>query len=310
MPIYAGMNGAVHKLTSLYEGKAGAVAPLKEMWVGQSGAKVKIFSSGPNINVSTTPLTGVSYTNGLNGLTTDIINEISKAISNNSQIDSSTITVYVDFGSEHRKLSCAYNGFSQVPIKLLGTEKWFFIIGFNHDDLSDPLAYGEATATGKAGITLQISECYIIAAMGYSNSNGNRWENCLARLNTIPSIYSRIDSNWKSIIKPVNKKTGPSTDRPSDPIQITQDNLFLLSEVEVFNTTKHSFAGEGSQYAYYKAGNSAYFYYNDGYSDQVDTWWGRSPDPNSRYDYFSVYYGNSSSDGAMDENGIVFAMCV
>ena len=49
MPMYAGINGAVHKLTSLYTGISGAVTPMEEMWAGQNGANTKIFSSGTAI---------------------------------------------------------------------------------------------------------------------------------------------------------------------------------------------------------------------------------------------------------------------
>ena len=78
--------------------------------------------------------------------------------------------------------------------------------------------------------------------------------------------------------------------------------LFLLSEVEVFGTTQKSFAGEGSQYDYYKAGNSY---------DKGAPWWERSPSGGNDISFGGVYgLGGEGNNAASNSNGVSFAFCV
>ena len=95
---------------------------------------------------SLTAQSGVSYTNGLNGLEADVISLFSAAISNNSNITNETSVIYLDNGDMHRKVSVG----DQVTLSLDGTNHAFDVIGFNHDTLTDTAAYGEKTATGKS----------------------------------------------------------------------------------------------------------------------------------------------------------------
>ena len=64
-----------------------------------------------------------------------------------------------------------------------------------------------------------------------------------------------LPSAWKSIIKPVNKASGTG-DGSTSGTETVSDSCFLLAEIEIFGSTRHSVSGEGTQYAYYKAGNS------------------------------------------------------
>ena len=85
---------------------------------------------------SLTAQSGISYTNGLNGLEADVISMFSAAISNNGDITNETSVIYLDKGDIHRKVSIG----DQVTLSLNGTNYAFDIIGFNHDTLTDTAA--------------------------------------------------------------------------------------------------------------------------------------------------------------------------
>ena len=72
-----------------------------------------------------------------------------------------------------------------------------------------------------------------------------------------------MPSEVQNGIKQVKKLT--SAGNKSSTINSTDDKLFLLSEIEIFGTTSNSFAGEGKQYDYYKAGNSKIHYKHKGW---------------------------------------------
>ena len=72
-------------------------------------------------------------------------------------------------------------------------------------------------------------------------------------------------------IREVSKKA--SVGGASSTIETVSDKLFLLSEIEIFGATTYSAAGEGTQYDYYKAGNSKV----KKRSGSAARWWERSP---------------------------------
>ena len=120
------------------------------------------------------------------------------------------------------------------------------IIGKNHDTYA---------AGGTAPLTFQMHDCYTeTKQMNSSNTNSGGWTNCAMRSTHLPAIMNLMPAEVKAAIKEVQKKT--SAGSQSSSIQTTNDKLFLLSEIEIFGSTTYSFAGEGTQYDYYKAGNS------------------------------------------------------
>lgn len=252
---------------------------------------------------SLTAQSGVSYTNGLNGLEADVISLFSAAISNNSDITNETSVVYLDNGNIHRKVNIG----DQVTLSLNGTNYAFDVIGFNHDTLTDSMAYGEETATGKAGITFQMHDCFATTyPMNGSNTNSGGWKNSAMRTSTMATMKGYLPDDWEAIIKPVNKAsgTGGGSSSGTEPVS---DNCFLLSEIEIFGSTTRSVSGEGTQYAYYKAGNSKVK--NKGGS--AYSWWERSPRSG-----FSSYFcivdsrGNAYHFNATADYGVAFGFCV
>ena len=80
----------------------------------------------------------------------------------------------------------------------------------------------------------------------------------------------------------------------------------MLSEVEIFGSTSYSAAGEGTQYDYYKAGNSKVKKRNGSAAD----WWERSPiASNSAYFCLVSSNGNASANFASYASGVAFGFC-
>lgn len=252
---------------------------------------------------SLTAQSGISYTNGLNGLEADVISLFSAAISNNSNITNETSVVYLDNGDIHRKVSVG----DQVTLFLNGTNYAFDVIGFNHDTLTDSMAYGEETATGKAGITFQIHNLFSTTyKMNSSKTNSGGWKSSAMRTSTMATMKGYLPAAWQTAIKPVNKVSGTGGGSSSG-TETVSDSCFLLAEIEIFGSTTYSVSGEGTQYAYYKAGNSKV---KENVSGSANYWWERSP-YSGQNDFCRV----SSSGGtgfyrADYRGGVAFGFCV
>lgn len=257
-------------------------------------------AKGPT--ASLTAQSGVSYTNGLNGLEADAISLFSAAISNNSAITNTTSTVYIDFGSVHRKVSVG----DQVTLSLNGTNYTFDVIGFNHDTLTDTAAYGEETATGKAGITFQMHDLFSTVYMMNSSTNTGGWKKSNMRTSTMSIMKGYLPDDWEAIIKPVNKASGTGGGSSSG-TETVSDNCFLLAEVEIFGSRKYAVAGEGTQYAYYKAGNSKV----KDKSGSAFEWWERSPGSGDNESFCKVTSnGSATGDYTGFRKGVAFGFCV
>ncbi len=257
----------------------------------------------PKRPASLTAQSGISYTNGLNGLEADVISMFSAAISNNSDITNETSVIYLDNGDIHRKVSIG----DQVTLSLNGTNYAFDIIGFNHDTLTDMAAYGEETATGKAGITFQMHDLFATYyPMNSSNTNSGGWKSSDMRTSTMATMKGYLPAAWQTAIKPVNKVSGLGGGSSSG-TETVSDSCFLLAEIEVFGSTTYSVSGEGTQYAYYKAGNSK----AKNMSGSASHWHERSPRSGYTQGFCMVSkYGDASASNATLSPGVAFGFCV
>lgn len=257
----------------------------------------------PKGPASLTPQSGVSYINGLNGLEADVISMFSAAISNNSDITNEASVIYLDKGDIHRKVSIG----DQVTLSLNGTNYAFDVIGFNHDDLTTSTAYGEETATGKAGITFQMHDLFETGyKMNSSNTNSGGWKSSAMRTSTMPLMKGYMPTAWQTVIKTVNKASGLGGGSSSG-TETVSDSCFLLAEIEVFGSTTNSVSGEGTQYAYYKAGNSKVKNL-DGYAYH---WWERSPYSGNGNSFCLVYMnGEAIYSNPTMKPLVAFAFCV
>ena len=254
---------------------------------------------------SLTAQSGVSYTNGINGLEADVISLFSAAISNNSGITNETSVVYLDYGNIHRKVSVG----DQVTLSLNGTDYAFDIIGLNHDTLTDTAAYGEETATGKAGITFQMHDLFATTyKMNNTHTNKGGWKNSDMRTSTMATMKGYLPDDWEVIIKPVNKVSGKGGTKASwSGTETVSDICFLLAEIEIFGSTTFSVSGEGTQYAYYKSGNSKV----KNRSGSADDWRERSPKSANTGSFCNVRsIGVAGSMSAHSDSGVAFGFCV
>ena len=170
------------------------------------------------------------------------------------------------------------------------------IIGKNHDTYA---------AGGTAPLTFQMHDCYNeTKQMNSSNTNSGGWQNSAMRTTHLPAILNMMPAEVKAAIRDVQKKS--SAGNQSSSIQTTNDKLFLLSEIEIFGSTTYSFAGEGKQYDYYKAGNSKV----KNLSGSANSWWERSPRSSaSTYFCYVNGAGGAGANTASSSYGVAFGFC-
>ena len=170
------------------------------------------------------------------------------------------------------------------------------ILGFNHDDLS--------SENKKAGVTIGVLAIDSITyKMNSTATNLNGWNKSLIRTETIINYLNKLPEDLQKVIKKVNKKT--TKGNRNTEIEITQDDLFLLSLAEIgsnislnntYATQEYAnyYSNEGQQYEYFKRqfgdaeltqrkelNRNVY----EAYGGTQVKWWLRSPDL-SRVDNF------------------------
>lgn len=170
------------------------------------------------------------------------------------------------------------------------------IIGKNHDTYA---------SGGKAPLTFQMHDCYAdTKAMNSSDTNSGGWTSCAMRSTHLPAILALMPTEVQNGIREVDKLT--SAGSQSSTINTTADKLFLLSEVEIFGSTSYSAAGEGTQYDYYKAGNSKAKKWNG----SADRWWERSPNASYSASFCLVNSsGDANNNYASRARGVAFGFC-
>ena len=182
-------------------------------------------------------------------------------------------------------------------VNIGGTNYEVQIIGFNHDD---------NVSGGKAAYSFQLVDCLNqTQQMNTSNTNTGGWNGSAMR-GRMSTYKSQLPAALRNVIKTVKKKSGTGGGSSSG-TQQTNDDLFLLSEIEIFGTTTYSVAGEGTQYEWYKAGNSRIKKVNG----SAYYWWERSP-YSGNTNGFCYVNGSGSADYhyAYGSYGVSFGFCV
>ena len=184
----------------------------------------------------------------------------------------------------------------QKTMTIGGTAYAIDIIGKNHDDYANG---------GKAPLTFQLHDCYgEKKSMNSSNTNKGGWTSCAMRSTYLPAILALMPTEVQNGIREVNKLTSEGS--KGGTIITTKDRLFLLSEIEVFGSVSYSKSGEGTQYDYYKAGNSRVKNYNG----SADYWWERSPSGTGSASFCYVpSSGKAHYNYAGYAYGVAFAFC-
>ena len=171
--------------------------------------------------------------------------------------------------------------------------KMLRIIGFDHDIVSDAATYGR----DKAGITLELVQVPVNLQSKWLGTNytSGQW-------------YTSSD-NYHSVIRKTllpNYRTEVIPQYLSDAITTVSDSLFILSANELFGTYASGDGSEGTQYAYYTAGNSKI---KKNTSDTAIMYWTRS----KRYNKGFVYYvgtTGSIAEKSLIEEGLYAVPCM
>ena len=182
-------------------------------------------------------------------------------------------------------------------VNIGGTNYEVQIIGFNHDD---------NVSGGKAAYSFQLVDCLNqTQQMNTSNTNTGGWNGSAMR-GRMSTYKSQLPAALRNVIKTVKKKSGTGGGSSSG-TQQTNDDLFLLSEIEIFGTTTYSVAGEGTQYEWYKAGHSRIKKVNG----SAGYWWERSPGSGIADSFCRVdSSGTANANLANGSRGVSFGFCV
>ena len=275
-------------------------SPNTEVTASLNGKTVRATSDSSGLAILKIPGFGtwtVSVT--INGVSVSVDYEI-KAIAQYELYLSTNLETaswdFIDSISKSGKAASIWSVGDKKTIKLDGVSYTAQIIGFNHDT---------KTAGGKAGITFQMVDCLSTTYnMNSSNTNNGGWKNSAMR-SRMSTFLSQLPSDLQSVIKAVNKLV--SVGNNTSTIETVSDKLFLLSEVEIFGSTTYSFAGEGSQYDWYKAGNTKV----KKVDGSASWWWERSPYRGVTNAFCYVdSNGGVSGRNASDKCGVSFAFCV
>lgn len=197
----------------------------------------------------------------------------------------------------------------------------YVIIGIEHDDLATAI-----NGKAKAAITIQTERMLYLDTtteynssydtshecgyMNSSNTNSGGWEGC-ARRTWCNNVYKEcLPTYIQNMMKQVKKLT--SAGSQSNTIKTSNDYAFLLSEIEIFGSTTHSFAGEGEQYQYFKNATANRYKKPRYDSDYVSgRWWERSPCFSDSNFFCHVYVdGDADTDNASRARGIVPCLCI
>lgn len=197
----------------------------------------------------------------------------------------------------------------------------FVIGGFNHDDLTSPI-----NGHTKAAVTLLQKDCLMDATsasnvnngsadtekgyMNSSNTNVGGWKNCARRTWCNNVYFKALPTTWQSMVKTVNKKA--SVGNNSSTIETVQDKIFLAAEIEIFGSTTYSFAGEGTQYQYYKNATANRYKMPKWTSSYVShIYWERSPRSSSSAGFCAVNdSGSAGSSNANNAYGVAPCLCI
>lgn len=206
------------------------------------------------------------YTDGLSGLSAAELNDIAKAISNNSAITNTTSQVWVSRYNRHISIG------DEITISMSwsnasGTPYVFRLMGFNHYSLTSSNAYGEPTSSRKAGMLFQ-AKTYINAAKTLSSQAGEdvNWTSGQAYSFLSTTIYPSVQDVFKNVLKKCTVDCNYGAYGNSSVAHACW--MFIPSCVEIgYSGTE----ANTSVYAWYKA--------NTGSANRKRSkeWWLRSP---------------------------------
>lgn len=206
------------------------------------------------------------------------------------------------------------NGKVSDGLTLTNYSAWVFIIGFNHnaEREGNGIAFQGFKATKNGTPVCLMDSGYGSTKssgtwfnMNNTNTNTGGWQASLMRKNVMPLIKTAFPADLQAVIKPSTIFTAPNAGNIE--LTVTEDEVFLLAEYEVFGARSFASTQESNylkQYAYYAAGNSKVKYGHNSVSAAA-WWWERSPWAGGSTDFcFVSRSGSATSDAAYSSNGV------
>ena len=153
--------------------------------------------------------------------------------------------------------------------------------------------------------------------MNNANSSSGGWNSSLMKTVICSAFKSAMPSDLQAVLKATIKysdNTGGGSDTASH-VTATSEEVFLLSEFEVFGARTNANSAEQNyqaQYTYYSSGNpEVRLRYRHSATGSTAAWWLRSARMGDQY-YFCIVSarGRTASDGAVRSLGFAPAFCV
>lgn len=153
--------------------------------------------------------------------------------------------------------------------------------------------------------------------MNNTSKNTGGWNESLMKTVICPAFKSAMPSDLQAVLKATTKysdNTGGGSDTASH-VTATSEEVFLLSEFEVFGTRKNANSAEKNyqaQYSWYSSGKSNVRYRHSA-TDSIAEWWLRSVYNKGDISYL---FCNVNTSGSADSNnprfssGFAPAFCV
>ena len=226
--------------------------------------RVIVAGGAPNMTVPSKPSNLPEIGTPLNDMTWADIRAIS---------DAGLASSYFNVGDR----KAVYLNGTVGNLSLSGTY-YCYIIGIDHNSAIEGtnrihFQFGKTAASGGTDI------CFVDSGYGTNKTSGtwfnmnnissNRggWESSLMRTVICPAFKSAMPSDLQAVLKTVTKysdNTGGGSNTASY-VTATSEEVFLLSEFEVFGARTYANSAEQNyqaQYAYYSAGNSRVRYFH------------------------------------------------
>lgn len=195
------------------------------------------------------------------------------------------------------------NGKVSDGLTLTNYSAWVFIIGFNHNAEREGNGITfQGFKTTKNGTPVCLTDSGYNSDkttgtwfnMNNSSTNAGGWSSSHMRSAVMPLIKAAFPADLQAVIKPSTIFTTQGSGNGA--CTATEDEVFLLSEYEVFGTHKYASTQEPNylkQYAYYSAGNSKVKYQHNATSTAAYLW-ERSPVSNYS-NFFCIVNDNGSA---------------
>lgn len=266
-----------------------------------SGTTVTVTSAvDGSATITVTLDVGVNYTGDSATISVNVVT-ISATLSENtpSQIQAAAragvASTLWSVGAQTAEISIGAigDGFSD-------TTACAFIIGFDHNSSKEGtnrihFQFGKTTdgtdiAFCDSGYVKKTSGTWF--NMNNSATNSGGWGSSRMRTTICTAFKSALPSAWQSVVSITAKYTDNAGDGSDTAayVTMTNDDIFLLAEFEVFGKRTYANSAEQdnqTQYDYYKNGNSKVKYKSNGTSTTC-FWWLRSPGTDSTNNFCRV----------------------